>query len=84
MGSNLNVLRPELCKFKWNTDSTTQICAGNTYIGDSGGPLMIKSSDDSSRWFLVGILSYGSYPFNGIVISTQVKYFYDWITLYVE
>lgn len=41
--------------------TTTQICAGeegkDTCRGDSGGPLMVKDSEN--RWYAEGIVSFG-------------------------
>lgn len=43
----------------------SQICAGGEHAkdscrGDSGGPLMTRAKDDPNRWFVEGIVSFGT------------------------
>ncbi len=48
----------------------------------SGGPVMIETSD--GRWFIVGIVSFGDSPCDGLGVYTNVKAFYSWINSYVS
>ena len=50
--------------------------------GDSGGPVMVETID--GRWFIVGIVSFGNSPCDGLGVYTNVKEFYSWITSYVS
>jgi len=82
-------LNPIQC-YKWKIDTAKQICAGtygtnsskpkDTCSGDSGGPIM--TVDSSGLWNIVGIVSFGSFPCNGLGVYTKVKAFYNWITYY--
>ena len=89
MEATLFVLNFDFCSLRWNANANTQICAGtvgyqliqDTCLGDTGGPLMIRSSDSSSRWFLVGVTSIGNNPCNGMSLFTKIKYFYDRIVV---
>lgn len=66
----------------------TQLCAGDgkhdSCKGDSGGPLMLEDLSDSteSRWYAVGIISFGSNPCakQGVpAVYTRVFQYLDWI-----
>ena len=91
MQVQLTVLNQQ-CITKYNTDPARQICAGSmgtsslvpkdTCDGDSGGPLMVQTSD--GRWFIVGIVSYGDDPCDGLGVYTNVLYYYSWIKSYVN
>jgi secreted trypsin-like serine protease len=91
MQVQLRVLNQQ-CISKWNTDPAKQICAGSagtgalvpkdTCDGDSGGPLMVETID--GRWFIVGIVSYGDDPCDGLGVYTNVLYYYSWIKSYVN
>ncbi len=43
---------------------------------------MIETSD--GRWFIVGIVSFGDSPCDGLGVYTNVKAFYSWINSYVS
>jgi len=87
--ATLYIFNFDLCALRWRADPNTQICAGtnanqlmqDTCSGDTGGPLMIRSSDSTSRWFLVGVTTIGNKPCNGLSLYSKVKYFYDWIVI---
>jgi len=77
---------------EWQLDERSQICAGSighstmakdTCSGDSGSPLMLYDKK-CGQWFLVGIVSYGDYPCNGIGVYTNVKYYYEWIVSHAK
>lgn len=68
-----------------------QICAGgeggrDSCSGDSGGPLMHTASNDSSQWYVEGIVSFGArcgtegWP----GIYTRVNRYLDWISTNVR
>ncbi|GAU96994.1 hypothetical protein RvY_08357 [Ramazzottius varieornatus] len=80
------VIERELCESMWSDISEDEICAYNpekdSCNGDSGGPLVCPSTDDPSRYELVGTVSWGhercaseNYP--GVYAKTS--YFLDWI-----
>lgn len=83
------MVESERCIKEWNINPDSQICAGtwnsttqtikDSCSGDSGGPLMMLESN-TNLWYLVGIVSFGDYPCDGLGAYTNVKYFYDWIT----
>lgn len=88
MQATIAVLYPTQCS-QWSIDSSLQICAGtrgpvvkDTCSGDSGGPVMLQTYD--GRWFIVGIVSYGDSPCDGLGVYTNVKAFHSWITSYVS
>jgi len=67
-------------------DSSTNICAGGTYLGgtgtcmgDSGGPLQCKGSD--GKYYQVGITSYGipCGQANAPDVFTRVSAYLNWI-----
>ena len=91
MQVKLNVLDLSKCS-EWHLDAKAQICAGSigyssvpkdTCSGDSGGPLMLYDKP-SGQWFLVGIVSYGDYPCNGIGVYTNIKFYHNWIVSHVK
>ncbi|XP_073673777.1 chymotrypsin B-like [Garra rufa] len=73
------------CRRVWGRNSITDaiICAGasgaSSCNGDSGGPLMCKSS---RLWYQVGIVSWGHEECftDRPVVYTRVSYFQKWIT----
>lgn len=82
------MLNSNKCVNQWNINPDSQICAGtlgasstdakDTCSGDSGGPLMTINKS-TGQWFLVGIVSFGDYPCDGLGVYTNVKFFYNWI-----
>ncbi|XP_031616447.1 serine protease easter-like isoform X2 [Contarinia nasturtii] len=79
----------DYCNIKYHTLTSTQLCAGgqtgkDSCNGDSGGPLMVKHSTDSTHnhYYLVGLVSFGPTPcgqpgWPGVY--TRVDHYMDWI-----
>ena len=94
MQAKLFILDFNWCEITWNANPDTQLCAGtygtgssvikDTCTGDSGGPLLVKSTDSSNRWFLIGIASLGNNPCDGLALYTKVKQFFEWITFHIK
>ena len=66
----------------------TQICVhhedqppAQVCNGDSGGPLMIQTGGDQSRWFLSGVVSFGTNECDSSLpgVYTDITAFYHWI-----
>lgn len=86
MQVSFSVLKTSACA-RWNINGAQQICAGtyglnttvpkDTCSGDSGGPLMAQ--DAQGKWNVVGIVSFGSFPCNGLGVYTNVKSYLSWI-----
>lgn len=71
----------------------SQLCAGgdrgrDSCKGDSGGPIMkFDNQSDRPKWYLVGIVSFGSAQCglaNWPGIYTRVDYFIDWILVTIR
>ena len=63
-----------------------QVCAKgdrgtDSCSGDSGGPLMVQTAGDQSRWFLTGVVSFGTNECDSSLpgVYTDIAAFYDWI-----
>lgn len=66
--------------------NNNQICAGgvdgkDSCQGDSGGPLMTTTSNDSSQWYIEGVVSFGNRcgEIGWPGIYTKVYNYMDWI-----
>ena len=57
-------------------DSGTDSCSG-----DSGGPLMLQAGGEEARWFLTGVVSFGTNECDSSLpgVYTDISAFYPWI-----
>lgn len=54
----------------------------DTCTGDSGGPLVYR--DNSGRWYVAGIVSFGNSNCDGLGVYTKVKAYFSWIKYYAK
>ncbi|CAF0868785.1 unnamed protein product [Didymodactylos carnosus] len=88
--ANIQVFDNQHCK-KWFPgvfDEKHEFCAGDyqqradTMSGDSGGPLLIRNSDN--RWTVLGVTSYGSATSNKAPgVYVKLSAYKDWIQSYL-
>ncbi|KAI1729561.1 trypsin domain-containing protein [Ditylenchus destructor] len=65
------IAEPALCRNEYQQYNVTQ-------QGDSGGPVLFRSSESKS-WFELGILSYGSKDSERWDVYARVSHYCDWI-----
>ncbi|KAI3388010.1 hypothetical protein SNEBB_010313 [Seison nebaliae] len=82
--TKLQVLSEGVCKenFRNPFHLSQQICAGDienekdACEGDSGGPLI---DYDGEKAMIVGVVSYGGTPCQGVGVYTRTKYYIKWL-----
>ncbi|XP_073796774.1 transmembrane protease serine 7 isoform X2 [Danio rerio] len=89
--AEVNVLSQSECKRSYGPVSPRMLCAGvpsgeqDACRGDSGGPLSCQAQT-GSRWFLTGIVSWGSGCGRPYLpgVYTRVAKFIDWIQRHIH